>query len=57
MLTVTLTLTFRSILIPESLFSKTWQRKAIFRGKGNSELLYFRIDEIPVSHLQEMEKY
>ncbi len=53
-LSVTLTLTFRSRSIPESQFSKTWQRKTILRGKGNSGLSYSGIDEIPVSHLTEI---
>jgi hypothetical protein len=41
--------------IPESQFSKTWQRKAILRGKGDSGLSYSGIDELPVSHLTETE--
>jgi hypothetical protein len=49
-------LTFRSLSIPESQFSKTWRRKAILWGKGNSGLSYYGIDEIPVSHLTETEK-
>jgi hypothetical protein len=53
---LTLTLTLCSLSIPESQFSKTWQCKAILRGKGDSGLLYSRIDEIPVSHLTETEK-
>jgi hypothetical protein len=56
MLSVTLTLTDRSLSISESQFSKTWRRKAILRGKGNSELSYSGIDEIPVSQLTETEK-
>jgi hypothetical protein len=36
---VTLKLTFRSLSIPESQFSKTWRRK-VLRGKGDSELSY-----------------
>jgi hypothetical protein len=55
-LSVTLALTFRSLSIPESQFSKTWQRKAILQGKGNSGLSYSGIDEILVSHLMETEK-
>jgi hypothetical protein len=55
-LSVTLTLTFHSLSIPQSQFSKTLQRKAILRDKGNSGLLYSGIDEIPVSHLTETEK-
>jgi hypothetical protein len=55
-LSVTLTLTFRSLSIPESQFSKTWRRKAILRGKGKSGSSYSGIDEIPVSHLTETEK-
>ncbi len=55
-LSVTLALSFRSLSIPESKFSKTWRHKAIFRGKGNSRLSYSGIDEIPVSHLSETEK-
>jgi hypothetical protein len=51
---VTLTLTFRSLSIPEGQFSKSWQRKAILRGKGDSGLSYSGIDEIPVSHLTEL---
>jgi hypothetical protein len=50
-LSVTLRLTFRSLSIPESQFSKTWQRKVILRGKGDSGLSYAGTDEIPVSHL------
>ncbi len=50
------TLTFRSRPILESPFSKTWRRKAILRGKGDSGLSYSGIDEIPVSHLTETEK-
>jgi hypothetical protein len=50
---VALTLTFRSLSIPESQFSKTWRHKAILRGNGNSGLSYSGIDEIPVSHLTE----
>jgi hypothetical protein len=42
--------------IPESQFSKTWRRKAILRGKGDSRLSYSGIDEISVSHLTETEK-
>jgi hypothetical protein len=34
MLSVALTLTFRSLSIPESQFYETWQRKAILWGKG-----------------------
>jgi hypothetical protein len=56
MLSVTLTLTYRNLSIPESQFSKTWQRKAILRGKGDSRLSYSGIDEIPVSQLTETEK-
>jgi hypothetical protein len=51
-----LTLTFHSQSFPESQFSKTWRRKAIFLGKGDSGLSYSGIDEIPVSHLKETEK-
>jgi hypothetical protein len=57
MLSVTLTLTYHSLLIPESQFSKTWQLKAILRGKGDSGLSYSGIDEIPVSQLTETEKF
>jgi hypothetical protein len=57
MLSVTLTLTFRSLPISESQFSKTWLCKAILRVKGDSGLSYFGIDEIPVSHLLKTEKY
>ncbi len=46
---------FSSLLIPESKFSTTWRRKAILRGKDNSGLLYFGIDEISLSHLLETE--
>jgi hypothetical protein len=46
---VTLTLTFRSLSIPESQFSKTWQHKAILLGKGYGGLSYSGTDEIPVS--------
>jgi hypothetical protein len=56
MLSVTLTSTFHSLSVPESQFSKTWRRKVILWGKGNSVLLYSGIDEIRVSHLTEMEK-
>jgi hypothetical protein len=52
---VTLTLTFSSLSIPESQFSKTWRCKAILRGEGDSGLSYSGIDEIPVSHLTENE--
>jgi hypothetical protein len=52
-LSVTLTLTFFSLSIPESRFSKTWQHKAILWGKGYSGLSYSRIGYIPVSHLTE----
>jgi hypothetical protein len=55
-LSVALTLTFCSLPIPESQFSKTWRRKAILVGKGSSRLSSSRIDEIPVSHLPEMQK-
>jgi hypothetical protein len=54
-LSVTLKVTFRSLSISESPFSKTWQRKAILQGKGKSRLSYSGIDEIPVSHLSEAE--
>jgi hypothetical protein len=50
-----LTLTYRSLSIPESQFSKTWQRKAILQGKGDSKLLYSGNDEKPLSHLTEKE--
>ncbi len=53
---VTLTVTFRSLSIPESQFPKTWRLKAILRGKGDTGLLYSGIDENPVSHLKETEK-
>jgi hypothetical protein len=56
MLPVTLTLTFRSLSIPESQFPKTWWRKVILQGKGYSGLLYAGIDEISVSQLTETEK-
>jgi hypothetical protein len=56
-LSVTLTLTFRSLSIPESQFSETWRRKAVLQGKGYSGLSYSGIDEIPVSHLTEKEKW
>jgi hypothetical protein len=36
--------------------SKTWRRKIILQGKGDSGLLYSGIDKIPVSHLTETEK-
>ncbi len=55
-LSVTLTLTFHSLSIPESQFSKTWRRKAILPGKGDCGLSYSGIDEIQVSHLTETEK-
>jgi hypothetical protein len=55
-LSMTLTLTFRSLSIAESQFSKVWRHKAILRDKGNSGLLCSRIDKIPVSHLTETEK-
>jgi hypothetical protein len=55
-LSVTHTLTSCSLTILESQFSKTWWRKAIFQGKGNSGLSYLGIDEIPESHLMEKEK-
>ncbi len=55
-LSVTLTSIFRSLSIPESQFSKTWRRKAILPGKGDSGLSYSGIDEIQVSHLTETEK-
>jgi hypothetical protein len=42
---MTLTLTFRSLPIPESI--------AILQVKGDSGLLYSGIDDIPVSHLPE----
>jgi hypothetical protein len=54
-LSVTLKVTFRSLSLSESQFSKTWQHKAILQGKGNSGLSYSGIDEIPVSHLLETE--
>jgi hypothetical protein len=53
---VSLTLTFRSLSIPESQFSKTWRRKEILQGKDHSGLSYSGIDDIPVSHLTETEK-
>jgi hypothetical protein len=53
---VALTLTFRSLPILESQFSKTWWCNAILWGKGDSGLLYSGIDEIPVIHLTETEK-
>jgi hypothetical protein len=58
MLSVTLTLAFRRLLIPDSQFSKTWRRKAIlsYGGKGDSGLSYFGIDEISLSHLMETQK-
>ncbi len=46
-LSVTLTLTFRSLSILES--------QAILWSKGDSGLSYSRIDEIPVSHLTQTE--
>jgi hypothetical protein len=46
---------FSSLVIPESLFSTTRRREAILWGKGNNGLLYFRIDEISLSHLPETE--
>jgi hypothetical protein len=55
-LSVTLTLAFRSLSIPESQFSKTWRPKAILRGKGDGRFSYSGMDEIPVSHLTEAEK-
>jgi hypothetical protein len=54
-LSVTHTLTFRSLSIPESQFSQTCQRKAILLGKGDSGFLYSRIDETLVSHLTAIE--
>jgi hypothetical protein len=56
MLSVILTLTFRSLSISESQFSKHGVPKAILRGKGDSGLSYSGIDEIPVSHLTETEQ-
>jgi hypothetical protein len=53
---VTLTLTFHSLSIPESQFSKTWRRQAILRGTGDSRLSYSGIDEIPLSNLTKTEK-
>jgi hypothetical protein len=53
---VALTLTFCSLSIPESQFSKTLRHKAILRCNDNSGLSYSGIDEIPVSHLTETEK-
>jgi hypothetical protein len=53
---MTLTLTFCSLPTLEIQFVKTWQCKAILRGKGNSGLLYSGIDEILVSHLPVTEK-
>jgi hypothetical protein len=55
-LSVTLTLTFHSLSVLESQFSKTWRHKAILRGKGDSGLLYSGIDGIRVSHHTETEK-
>jgi hypothetical protein len=52
----TLTLTFRSLSVLESKFSKTCRRNAILRGKGDSGFSYSGIDEIPISHLTETEK-
>jgi hypothetical protein len=54
MLSVTLTLIFRSLSIPESEFSKTWRRKAILRGKGDSGLSYSGTVEIPGVILQRL---
>jgi hypothetical protein len=42
----TLTLTFRSLSIPESQFSEILRGKAILRSKGNGGLSYSGIDEI-----------
>jgi hypothetical protein len=55
-LSVTLKLTFRSLSIPESQFSKIWWRKAILWSTVDSGLSYSGIDEIQVSHLTETEK-
>ncbi len=51
---MTLSLTFRSLSIPESQFSKTGWRKAILLGKGDSGLSYSSIDEIPVVILRRL---
>jgi hypothetical protein len=51
---MTVTLTFHSLPIPESQVSKTWRRKPILQGKGDSGWSYSGIDEIPVIHLTEM---
>ncbi len=56
-LSVTLTLTFRSLPVLESKFSKSWWLKAIVLVKSNGGLLYSGIDEIPVSHIPEREKF
>jgi hypothetical protein len=53
---VALTLTFRSLPILESQFSKTWRHKAVLQGKGDSGLLYTGINEIAVSRLTETKK-
>jgi hypothetical protein len=59
LLSVALTLSIQSVnlSIPKSQFSKTCRRKAILRCKGDTGLSYSRIDEIPVSHLTETEKF
>jgi hypothetical protein len=57
--TVRYTLIDTNIDFPQSVNSgksKTWRRKAILQGKGDSGLSYSRIDEILVSHLTETEK-
>ncbi len=54
-LSVTLTLTFHSLSIPESQFSEIYWRKAILRSKGDSGLSYYGIHAIPVSHLTQTE--
>jgi hypothetical protein len=55
MLSVTLTLTFRSLSIPESQFSKHGGVRPSYRAKVISGLSFSGIDEIPVSHLTETE--
>jgi hypothetical protein len=53
---VTLTLTFRSLSIPDSQFSKHGSVRPSYGGKCDRGLSYSGIDEIAVSHLTETEK-
>jgi hypothetical protein len=55
-LSVTLTLTFSSLSVPDSQLSKAQWHKAILWDKGCRGLSYSGIDEIPVSHLTETQK-